>query len=66
MPFHRKNMKVSTKLHNQLHKQLKVGQLTIKDLIKMGISIANAYIIKNHMAYTIPRIEANAQQKKRV
>ena len=55
----RKYMKISVQLHNELHYKLGLGVLTIQNLIDMGISERNAYIIKKHSAYTGKRHGGN-------
>ncbi|CAL6105069.1 DDE_superfamily endonuclease domain containing protein [Hexamita inflata] len=54
MPNHKKYkeyFKVNVNLHNNLHKALNDGTMTIKQVMAIGISRAWAYIIKKHPAY---------------
>ena len=48
----RKYTKIPVELHNYLHNALERGDLTIKNVVAMGISQSNAYTIKNSTAYT--------------
>ncbi|CAL5985618.1 Hypothetical_protein [Hexamita inflata] len=49
-PIKRKYMKVSVEMHNNLHKALQDGTVTIKEILQLGISHSNAYHIKNYSA----------------
>ena len=40
-------VKVPVEIHNYWHKKFKRHEITIEDLIAVGVSRANAYIIKN-------------------
>ncbi|CAL6049776.1 Conserved_hypothetical protein [Hexamita inflata] len=49
----RKYLKVSVEMHNNLHRALNDGTLTIKQVMAQGISQTNAYNIKNYSAQTV-------------
>ena len=46
--------KVPVEIHNYWHKKFKRHEITIEDLISVGVSRANAYIIKKYPAYYGP------------
>ena len=46
--------KVPVEIHNYWHKKFKRHEITIEDLIAVGVSRANAYIIKKYPAYYGP------------